>query len=178
MSLTDSDCYLLSLTVSPSAKEFLYVSHCILWVTLSLIVSLCHACLSLSTIVACSLSLSPMVAGFLSLSFPLPRSCCMSLIFSYDFWLSQAVSSSPKALMAVSYSLLLLLIFFYCLSGLFELVHVSHCLLLLLAFSHCFSQYQGVAACLKLSPMVAGSPSLSLSVPWSCCMSLTVSHIC
>ena len=33
---------------------------------------------------------------------------------------------------------------------------------------HCHSQFHGVAACL----------SLSLSVPWSCCMSVTVSNDC
>ena len=48
-----------------------------------------------------------------------------------------------------------------------KLPHVSHCLLWLLAVSYRLWNCHRVAACL----------SLSLPVPWSCFMSLTVSYV-
>ena len=82
-----------------------------------------------------------------------------------------------------------------------KLLYVSYCLLMLLAVSHSLSQCHGVAACLSLSPMVAGRfslslqshvvsacPSLSLLVAGClsmslechrfCCISLTLSYHC
>ena len=66
----------------------------------------------------------------------------------------------------------------HCLSGPMELLHASHwwwpsltvspSTMELLNVFICLFQFHEVAACLLLSPMVAGSLSLSQSVPFSC----------
>ena len=113
MVLTVSNCYWLPLTVSPSAMELLYVSHCLLWLlAFCHSLSLCHKvppCLKLYLMVAVSFSFSLWsngVATCLSLSLPVPWSCCMSITVSHGCWRSLTFSPSP-----------------------IELLHFSHCLL-------------------------------------------------
>ena len=126
-----------------------------------------------------------MVAGFLSHSLPVPRSCLLSLTFSYDCYLSLTGFSSSKEVLNVSHCLLWLLAVSQCLSGPTEFLHVSNCQLLLLAVSHyptspmellhvfhclpwllpvshCLFQFQSIAECLSLSSIVAGIPTPSL----------------
>ena len=79
----------------------------------------------------------------------------MSLTVPHYCLQSLNVSPSGMELLHISHHLPWLLAFSHCLSGPMELLHVSHCLLWLLAVSHCLSQYNRVAACLSLSPMVA-----------------------
>ena len=84
-----------------------------------------------------------------------PCSGCMSLTVSYGCWLSIAFS--------------------HCLSGPMKMLHGFHCHQWLLAVSHCLSQYYGVAACLLLSPIVAGCLSLSLQTHGvGTCLSLSL----
>ena len=89
----------------------------------------------------------------------------MSLTIFHCCWLSLTVSSTPMELLAVSHCLPLLLAVS---PGHMDLLHVSHCQRLLLDVSHRLYQCNGVAACLSLSPVVTGSPLLSLQVLWSC----------
>ena len=91
----------------------------------------------MSLTVAGSLSLSPMVAVCLSLSLPVPGSCCMSLTVSLGCWLSLPVYPSPRELLHVSHHLPLLLAVS---SSPRELLHVFYCLQRLLAVSHVLSR--------------------------------------
>ena len=107
------------------------------------------------------------VSGSCRLSLSLPFSCSMSLTVPYCCWLSHTVSSSAIEFLHVSLFLLLCLAVSNNLSGYMEFLHVFHCL---------FYFYR-VAACPSPSPIVAGCLSLSLPVPWKCCMSLTLSMV-
>ena len=148
MSLTVSHCCWLSIIVFSNSMELLAFSHS-LPLFLSVSLAACH-------------SLSPNVAGFLSLSLLVPWicfmsltvsyccclfltdspvlwSCCMSLSLSYSCWLSLAISLSSM-----------------------ELLDISHSLPLQLALSKSPYQFHGVAVFFLLSPIVAGCLSLSL----------------
>ena len=105
MSLIVFHCCWLSLTVSLSSIELLHVSQ------FSIVADSISHSLQSHGVAACLL-LCPIVAGFLSLSFLIPKSSCMSLTVSYCCWLS------------------------HCLSGLMEFLHVSHFHLWFLAASH------------------------------------------
>ena len=132
--------------------EFLHVSHCLFQF------HLVAACLSLSPVVAACLSQCHGVAaclscllwllGFLSISFrshgvatglslslPVPCSCCMFLILSYVVWPSLTVSQVPWSCymsFTVSYGCWLPL---QLSPSAMELLYVSHCVIRLLAVS-------------------------------------------
>ena len=170
LSLTFSHGVLLYLTVSSSSKELLHVSHCLLW-----LLDISHSLFYFHGVAAC-LSLPPNFSSCLYLSHPFPRSRCMSLTVYYGCWLSLTASSLSMELLPVFHCLPWLLALSHCSSGPIQILQVFHCLALLLAASHCLFQSYGVAACLSLSPIVAGFLLLSLTVQLSCCMSITVFH--
>ena len=140
---------------------------------------------------SCCMSLTVSHGSWLSLTVSLvPLSCYMSLTVSHACWLSLTVSPMPCSgcmSLTVSY-------------GCCKLLHVSpvlwSCCITFIVTNGCwlsltFSQCHGIAACLLLSPIVAvcltlslqshrfcTCLSLSLPVPWSCCMSLSFSHGC
>ena len=100
----------------------------------------------------------------------------MALTVSYGCWLSLTVCMVPRSFYTS------LTVFHGCWMSLtvspsnMELLHVVHCLSFLLTVSH---SLHGVAACLSVSPMVAGSLSHSLrSHGVATCLSLllAVSH--
>ena len=194
-------CLLLLLTVSYCPSHYngvVAVSYCLPW---SLSVSHCLfqfqgvvAFLSLFLIIAGCLLLSSMVAGCLALTLPVPWSfwryltLLLLLPVSHFFFLVRrsCFSHCLKLFLAVSH---------YFLS---EFLNVSHCTLMLLVVSHFLPQFYGVAACLTLSLLWLLAVSLSLRsdgvaaclslppmvvltfspVPWSCRLSLTISHDC
>ena len=130
VSLTVSHGCWLSFSLSSSFNDFMLVSHCLLWL---LAVSLCP--LQCYGVTEC-LSLSPMVAGFLSLSisshgvatclsFSLIVACCLSLSLSCH-GVAACLSLSPMVTCFLSLSL-----------SSMELLHVSHFLIWLLAASNC-----------------------------------------
>ena len=86
--------------------------------------------------------------------------------------------SSSMELLHVSHCFPWLLAVFYFLCRPIKWLHVSHCLSLWRAVSQGHFRCHGVAAYLSLSPIFACSLSLSLPVPWCCCISLIVFHIC
>ena len=146
MSITFSYSCWLSLTVSPSAMELLHVFQFLISV-----LGFSH-CLFKFNVDAYSLSLSPMVACCLSLSLPAPKSFFISITVSYRCLLSITISPLPQSC-CVSLN-----------------VSNSYWLSSLSRWSH------GVAACLSLSPKVAGFILLSLSALCSCSMSLSVTN--
>ena len=92
----------------------------------------------------------------------------MSLTFSYSCWLFVNVSLGLWS-------------FYISLNVYFHFHGVSACLSLILIVTGCLllsSHSHGVAACLQLSPIVVGCLSLFPPVPFSFCMSLTLSHSC
>ena len=119
------------------------------------------------------LSLFFMVAGCLRLSFPVLWSFFLSLMVMA---VSNCLSGSVEFLQdSISHCCLLSLTVS---SSTIELLHVSHCLLLLSAVSHSVSQFHGVSEYLSLSPMIACCLSLPLQVLWSCWRSLTLPYGC
>ena len=115
--------YLRSLIVSSSSKDLLHVSYCFLCLlAVSHCLFQCHG-------VTCSLSISLLFAGFLSLSLPVQNSFCMSLTVSYPCWPSLTFSLSSIESVHGSYCLLWLLALCNCLFGSMELLHISHLLL-------------------------------------------------
>ena len=157
-------------------------------------------CLSLPTMVA--LSLSYCLCGkmeLLHVSHYLILLLAVSHCLSYFLAVSHCLSGSMD-LFHVSNFLLLLLASLTVSPSFVDLLHVSYCLPWLLAVSHCLSEpmellhvslslmvacclslslgYHGVDTSFALSTKVFCSLSLSLPVPWICCMSLTVFHGC
>ena len=94
-------------------------------------------------------------ATCLSLSLPVRWSWCISLTVTFCCWLSLTVSPSPM-----------------------EMLLESQCLQLLLPISHSISQFKVDYAGLSQSAIIASLLSLSILVPWSCCMFLTIFHCC
>ena len=172
----------MSLTISHGCWFSLTVSQVPLCFCMSITVSYLIAGCLLHSVwshgVSAFLSLSPMIAGFLSLSLPVPCSSCMFFTLSYRCWIPFTVS-------LISWSCYISVIVASCLSlsawSCNMCLTVSHscwlslqshgvatCLSLLLSVSHCPFHYHGFVACL----------SLTLPVPWSCCKSFTVSYGC
>ena len=150
--LVQFSCY-MSLTLPSSFMKFLHVFHYLL----------------------CFLAVSHSLSGLKEFRH---FSHCRLWLLAFSNSLSD-----PMRLLHVSHCLSLLLAVSHSLHGVaacFSLSLRSHgvdtYLLSLLASSHCLSKCNRVAACLSVSPMVAGFLSLSLPVPWNCCTFPTVYH--
>ena len=170
MSLTLSHDSCLSLTVSPSAKELLHYSHYLPWFQaipycLCRPMELLHVSHSLPWLLAVSHCLSQFLRFAACHLLSLICACYLSLSLRSHV-VSICLSMSPM----VAFSFLLSL-WFHGVATCLSLFPIVACCLLLSLWSY------WVAACLSLS-LVAGCLSLSLPLPWSCCMSLTVSHSC
>ena len=138
----------MSLTISYGCRLFLTVSQ-VPW--------------------SCYMSLPVSHSYWLSLTvFQIPCSCCMSLTAFYDCWLSLTVSPvlwSCCMSLTVSYGCWLSLPVSLVQSSFYMSLFVSSCSMELL---HAFHYLPRAACCL----------SLSLIMPWSRCMSFTVSCGC
>ena len=133
------------------------------------------SCLSLSHCCWLSLTVSPIEIELLHVSYSFLWLLAVSHCISGPIELLQ-VFNCLLCLLEVSYFLsgpMELLHVSHCLSDPMELLHVSHCLSLLLAVSHFLS---GPMELLHVSHCLEWLLTISM-VPWSCCMSLTVTYV-
>ena len=181
MSLTVSYSCWLSLTVSTIAMDLLHVSHCLF---------------QFHGVAACR-SLSPIVAGCLSLPLPshgvakclsllLAVSCCLSqlhgvaaclspsLLVTWSFCMSLTVSYPCWLSLTISPVLWCCCMFLTVSNGGWLCLTVSPRAMEFLYVSHCLFQFYGFAACLSLSPKFSGYLSLSFcSHGVATCLSLS-----